>query len=44
MKSLENDNDVLERRIKGLTEVNLDLKNQNRDLKNEKHKIEMERL
>lgn len=44
MKSLENDNDVLEKRIKSLTEVNLDFKNQNRELKNEKHKVEMERL
>ena len=44
MKSLENDNRVLEKRIKGLTDVNLDLKNQNREVKNEKHKIEMERL
>lgn len=44
MKSLENDNEVLEKRIKNLTEVNLDMKNQNREIKNEKHKIEMERL
>ena len=44
MKSLENDNDVLEKRIRNLTEINLDFKNQNRELKNDKHKVEMERL
>jgi hypothetical protein len=44
MKSLENDNSILEKRIKDLSELNLLMKNENRDLKNQNYKIELERL
>ncbi len=44
MRSLENDNLILDNRIKDLTELNLQMKNENRDLKYSNYKIEMERL
>ena len=44
MKSLENDNNILEKRLKDLSEINLLMKNENRELKNSNYKIELERL
>jgi chromosome segregation ATPase len=44
MKSLENDNEILENHIKQLSETNSVLRNDNRDLRNVNSKIEMERL
>ena len=44
MKSLENDNNILEKRIRDLSELNLLMKNENRELKNCNYKIELERL
>jgi len=44
IKSLENDNIILESRISELTDTNGQLRNDNRELRNTNSKIEMERL
>jgi len=44
IKSLENDNSILDDRIRQLNEANIGLRNENRELRNNNSKIEMERL
>lgn len=44
IKSLENDNSILDDRIRQINESNMTLRNENRELRNNNTKIEMERL